>query len=334
MLRRQLGNSGIDASVVAFGAWAIGGWKWGGSDDDEAVRAIHASIDQGIDFIDTAPVYGFGHSEEVVGRAIHDRRGKVVLATKCGLRWDKEVGHFFFSHERDTPTGKQPVDIYIYDGPESIRNEVEESLRRLKTDYIDLYQTHWQDPTTPIEDTMEVLVKLKEQGKIRAIGVCNATPSQMKAYQSIGPLASDQEKFSMLDQKHSADQRQFAAEEGLAYLAYSPLGQGLLTGKITPDRVFSADDQRSSAPRYSIENRRKVLALLDEFTPVLESHKITPAQLAIAWTFHQHGCSHILAGARNEAQVSENARAGDVKLSEEELTRIQGALEKHLPGIE
>ena len=334
MLKRSLGNSGIDASVVAFGAWAIGGWKWGGSDDAEAVRAIHAAIDQGIDFIDTAPIYGFGHSEKVVGDAIRDRRERVVLATKCGMYWDKKVGRFFFASEMKTESGSKPVDIHIYQGPESIRNEVEESLKRLKTDYIDLLQTHWQDPTTPIEDTMETLVKLKDEGKIRAIGVCNATPSQMKAYQAGGPLASDQEKFSMLDQDHAAAQRQFAAQEGFAYLAYSPLGQGLLTGKVGLDRSFGTDDQRHSAPRFSRENRKKVLELLTGFGPIAETHKITLAQLAIAWTFHQHGCSHVLAGARNEQQVKENAVAGEVEFSDEELATIKKALDRHLPGIE
>lgn len=334
MLKRQLGQSGIEASVVAFGAWAIGGWKWGGSDDNAAVRAIHASIDRGIDFVDTAPIYGFGHSEEVVGRAISDRRSKVVLATKCGLRWEGTNGEYFFSHEMETDSGIKPIDIYKYQNPDSIRREVEDSLLRLKTDYIDLYQTHWQDSTTPIEGTMEMLVKLKEEGKIRAIGVSNATPDQMRIYRSVGPIDSDQEKFSMLDQEHAAAQRDFVADEGIAFLAYSPLGQGLLTGKIGPEREFSPGDQRIDNPRFSVENRNRVLAMLKEFTPVTEKHGITPAQLALAWSFHQRGCSHVLAGARDEKQVTENATAGEVTLDAEDLSLIDTVLAKFLPEIE
>ena len=334
MQKRPLGNSGIEASVVAFGAWAIGGWKWGGTDDDTAVRAIHAAIDRGMNFVDTAPIYGFGHSEEVVGRAIQDRREKVVLATKCGMRWDEKVGRYFFSHQMDTPQGPHPVDIHIYLDPESVRKEVEQSLKRLKTDYIDLLQTHWQERvSTPIEDTMEMLVKLKDQGKIRAIGVCNSTPEEMKQYQAVGPLSSDQEKFSMLDQEHASEQRLFAAEEGLAFLAYSPIGQGLLTGKVGPDRKFNPGDQRLENPRFSVENRKKILTMLDAFRPVADAHNITLAQLSIAWTFHQHGCSHVLAGARNEEQVTENAAAGDVTLTQEELSLMKSVLDKHLPDL-
>ena len=334
MLRRSLGKSGIDASVVAFGAWAIGGWKWGGSDDNEAVRAIHTAIEKGIDFVDTAPIYGFGHSEEVVGRAIADRRDKVVLASKCGMRWDAKVGRYFFSHEMQTPAGPKPVDIHVYLDPASIRNEIEISLKRLKTDYIDLMQTHWQERlNTPIEDTMEMLMKLKDEGKIRAIGVCNASTEEMKVYQSVGAIASDQEKFSMLDMQHAAEQRQFALKEGLAYLAYSPIGQGLLTGKVGPDRKFNPGDQRLDNPRFNVDNRRKILAMLDEFSSVAEKHSVSLAQLAIAWTFHQPGCTHVLAGARDAKQVSENAVAGDVNLSSEDLKLMDDVLAKHLPGL-
>ncbi len=334
MLKRSLGKSGIEASAVAFGAWAIGGWKWGGSDDNEAVRAIHAAIDQGIDFIDTAPIYGFGHSEEVVGRAIADRRDKVVLASKCGMRWDAKVGRYFFSHQMDTPAGPKPVDIHVYLDPESIRNEIETSLKRLQTDCIDLMQTHWQERlNTPIEDTMAMLMQLQDQGKIRAIGVCNANPEEMEAYEAVGSLASDQEKFSMLDMPHAAEQRSYVQKKGLAFLAYSPIGQGLLTGKVRPDREFNPGDQRLDNPRFSTENRKKILSMLNEFAPVAEAHKVSLAQLAIAWTFHQPGCTHVLAGARNVEQVAENAKAGDVKLSADDLKLMDDVLSRHLPGL-
>jgi methylglyoxal reductase len=174
MRYRRLGRSGIEASVVAFGAWAIGGWWWGGTDDVAAISAIRRALELGIDFIDTAPAYGLGHSEEVVGQAIEGRRDQVILATKCGLVWHTDKGRHFFDQ-----SGKA---IHRYLGAGSVRYELEQSLRRLRTDYVDLYQTHWQDPTTPIAETMGTLLELKQEGKIRAIGVCNATVQQMDEY--------------------------------------------------------------------------------------------------------------------------------------------------------
>lgn len=190
---RSLGASGIEASVVGLGAWAIGGWMWGGADERKSVEAIQAAIDTGINLIDTAPAYGLGLSESVVGKAVAGRRSQVLIATKCGIVWHTDKGTPFVNQ-----SGKQ---MHRYLGPESIRYEVEQSLKRLNTDHIDLYQTHWQDETTPIEDTMRTLLDLKREGKIRAIGVSNATVEQIEAYRRIGPLDSGQEKYSMLDRK-------------------------------------------------------------------------------------------------------------------------------------
>ena len=199
MLMRELGSSGIDISAVGFGAWVTGGWMWGGADDRQSIAAIHAALDEGINLIDTAPIYGYGHSEQVVGQAIRDRREQVVLATKCGLIWDREEGTLFF-YADDQGATLRPVDKKIYKNlrPASIREEVERSLRNLQTDRIDLLQTHWQDPSTPLADTVAELQRLKQQGKIRAIGVSNCSLEQLKAY---GPIDSDQEKYSMLDRK-------------------------------------------------------------------------------------------------------------------------------------
>ncbi len=191
MRYKSLGQSGIEASVVGLGTWAIGGWWWGGNDERESVRAIQAAIDAGVTLIDTAPAYGLGRSEEIVGKALEGRRDRVVLATKCGLVWHTNAGTPFFSE-----FGK-PVHKYL--GPDSIRYEIEQSLRRLKTDVIDLYQTHWQDSTTRIEETMAVLLDLKAEGKIRAIGVSNADCQQIEEYRAVGPVDADQEKYSMLD---------------------------------------------------------------------------------------------------------------------------------------
>ncbi len=333
MQRRALGPSDIQASVVGFGAWAIGGWLWGEQAEQDAIDAIHAAIDEGIDLIDTAPIYGFGTSEETVGKAITDRREQVVLATKCGLVWNTNHGeHFFYSNRRTvTDTGQIKVQKYL--GPESIGREVEESLRRLRTDTIDLYQTHWQESTTPIEDTMAELLRLKDQGKIRAIGVSNATPEQMEAYRDVGQLDADQEKYSMLDRDKEQTNLAYARANDLAMLAYSPIAQGLLTGKMGPDRTFEQGDLRNGKDRFSVENRRRVQDLLAAFEPIAEAHEATMTQVVIAWTFSQPGCSHVLVGARNPAQAAENAAAGRIELTQEQLATMDQALAEHQDQI-
>lgn len=329
MKTRPLGPSGIEASVIGFGAWAVGGWMWGGTDEATSVRAIHAAIDAGVNLIDTAPIYGFGRSEQIVGRAIRDRRDRVVLATKCGIICDPSVGQLAF---RSDAFGRNPegmVAVHVHAAPESIRRELEMSLRRLGTDHVDLYQTHWQDPTTPIEDTMGALLDLKRQGKIRAIGVSNATSRHMDEYRRVGPLDSDQERYSMVDRQIEDDQLPYCLKHGVAVLAYSPMGRGLLTGKIGPERQFTDGDQRTADPRFSTENRRRVAELLEELRPVADDHGITLAQLAVAWTLHQPGLTHALCGARTSAQAIENAAAGDVELSAEDLATVEQAVDRH-----
>jgi methylglyoxal reductase len=318
MRYRPLGQSGIEASVVAFGAWATGGWWWGGTDERDSIEAIQAALDAGITLIDTAPAYGLGLSEEIVGKAIKGRRDEVVLATKCGLVWHTGSGTHFFDEL------SRPVHRYL--GAESIRYEVEQSLRRLQTDVIDLYQTHWQDATTPIEETMAALLELKREGKIRAIGVSNATVEQMDEYRRFGPVDGDQEKYSMLDREMDSEQLPYCERNNIAVLAYSPLGQGLLTGKVAADRQLSEDDWRLKDSRFSVENRKKVLAFLEELRPIADTHNATFAQLAIAWTLAQPGLTHALVGARNPWQALENLTAADIVLADEELAIVAGAL--------
>lgn len=331
---RPLGKSGIEASVVGFGAWAIGGWMWGGAEESDAIRAIHAAIDSGITLIDTAPVYGFGRSEEIVGKAIGGRRDKVIVATKCGLVWHTEQGdHFFDSDDRAIRDGATERHVYRYLAPQSIRYEVEQSLRRLGTDVIDLYQTHWQESKTAREDTMAALLALKDEGKIRAVGVSNITPDQLTEYRAVGTVDTDQELYSMLDRDRENDLLPYCRREGLAFLAYSPLAQGLLTGAVTPDRTFGVGDQRREKERFSVENRRKVAALLEEINPIASQHNVTLAQLTIAWTVHQPGCTHALVGARNPEQAEQNAGAGDVHLTEAEINRITEAVDRHAVDI-
>ena len=330
MRYRDIGQSGIEASVVAFGAWAIGGWMWGGVDKAAAIRGVHAAIDAGMNFIDTAPVYGFGRSEEITGEAIRGKRDRVVLATKVGLVWHTDGGDHFF--DSTDPVDGASYTVHRYLRPDSIRYEIERSLTRLKTDYIDLYQTHWQETTTPIDETMAELLKLKDEGKIRAIGVSNVTTEQLDRYRSVGPVDSDQEQYSMLTPKAEADLLPYCESNGLAFLAYSPLAQGLLTGKVGPEREFGEGDQRRGAEAFSVDNRRRVAQMLESYRAVADAHDCTFAQLAIAWTVHQPGCTHALVGARDETQVLENAVGGQIELIDEELAVIDAAIKAYRAG--
>jgi aryl-alcohol dehydrogenase-like predicted oxidoreductase len=301
---------------------------WGGVEDKAAERAIHCAIDQGITLIDTAPVYGFGRSEETVGRALGGHRDEVVLATKCGLIWNRAEGEFFFASDDYGRNADGEHRIHRFLGPASIRRELEGSLRRLRTDHVDLYQTHWQDPTTPIAESMDALLRLKREGKILAIGVCNATVDQMAAYRSVGQLDSDQEKFSMMDRAIEAGQLAYCREHGLAMLAYSPLALGLLTGRIRADRQYGPGDLRAGSRRFEPDSLRKVNAMLDELRPVAAERGLSLAQLVIAWTLAQPGLTHALVGARNEEQARENAGAA-VDLGREELAAIDAVLGRH-----
>ncbi|NLF10007.1 MAG: aldo/keto reductase [Pirellulaceae bacterium] len=321
MIRRILGQSKLEVSPVAFGAWAIGGWMWGGADEKDATAAILAALDGGVNMIDTAPIYGFGKSEEIVGRAIAGRRDEVVLATKCGLVWDREEGDFYF-HANDDGVSFRPSEKKVFKclRPESIRAELEASLKRLGTDYIDLYQTHWQESTTPIADTVAELNKMKDEGKIRAVGVCNSSLVHLAAY---GQIDSDQEKFSLLDREiEEGGSLAYCRRQGISMLAYSPLSNGLLTGKIGPDREFGPGDLRRGNRRFSKANLEAVAAMLEEIQPIAEKHKATFAQLAIAWTIAQPGVTVALCGARNAKQAAENAAAVELSLTPEELENI------------
>ncbi len=326
MEARPLGASGIGASKIGLGTWVTGGWMWGAADRGESIRAIHAALDEGIDFIDTAPMYGFGLSEEIVGEALAGRRDRVVLATKCGLIWDEEAGDFFFLSDEKGPNPAGKIKVHRCLKPRLIRREIEESLRRLKTTHIDLYQTHWQESTTPIADTMAELLKLKAEGKIRALGCSNANPAQMDAYRAAGQLDADQELFSMLDRKQETQNLPYCKERNLAFLAYSPLAQGLLTGKVRPGREFPEGDQRRGKPRYTPENLGRLDTMLAAFRPIADGHGATLTQLAIAWTVAQPGCTHALVGARTAAQAVENAGGARIRLTEAELNTMRDAV--------
>ncbi|RWP05294.1 aldo/keto reductase [Mesorhizobium sp.] len=325
-ITRSIGKSGVVASAVGLGTWAIGGWMWGGTDEAESIAAIQASIDAGVSLIDTAPAYGLGRSEEIVGKAIKGRRNRAVIASKCGLNWHSKKGNHFFDQDGT------PVNRYL--GADGIAYEVEQSLRRLGTDYIDLYITHWQDPTTPIAETMEALERLKSAGKIRAIGASNLNAAELQQYVAAGQLDAIQERYSMLDREIEQTLLPIARQHQVAALSYSSLALGLLSGAIDPAREFSGDDQRKDNPRFSQANRRKVAALKHALTPVAEVHQASMAQIVIAWTLAQPGITFALCGARNATQALDNARAGEILLSTAELGAIDAAVAGHLVAID
>ena len=326
MLMRHIGHSGISASAVGLGTWAIGGWMWGGTDERAAVSAIHAAIDEGVTLVDTAPAYGMGRSEEIVGKAIKGRRDKVVLATKCGLVWHVQNGNYFFSQQN------KPVHRYL--GRNSIRHELDESLRRLGTDYIDHYITHWQDATTPISETMATLEELKADGKIRSIGASNCSRADLEAYLVAGQLDAIQEEYSMIKRDLEQAILPLCLSRSVAVLSYSSLALGLLTGKIGPDRVFAGDDQRKENPRFSVKNRQKIAAFMQAVHPLAEKHKASEAQIVIAWTIVQPGITHSLCGARNPEQACENAAAGRIRLSPDDVALIDASVVKHVTDLD
>jgi methylglyoxal reductase len=326
MLTRPIGASGIEASAIGLGTWAIGGWMWGGTDEARSVAAIQSSIDDGISLIDTAPAYGQGTAEEIVGKAIKGRRDQVVLATKCGLVWHSQKGNHFFDYDG------QPVHRYL--GKDAIIYEVEQSLTRLGTDYIDHYITHWQDPTTPIEETMAALEALKAQGKIRSIGASNTSVVDIRAYVAAGQLDAIQEEYSMIKRGIETTLLPVAIEHNVAALSYSSLALGLLSGKMTPGRQFDGDDQRKDNPRFSAPNREKVQALMQDITPIAQSHDATLAQIVIAWTLQQPGITFSLCGARSPEQARENAKAGRLRLSARDLETISTAAGRHLQHLD
>ncbi|MCP3915542.1 MAG: aldo/keto reductase [bacterium] len=326
MQLRTLGETDLSIPPIVFGAWAIGGWCWGGADDEQSIEAIRASIDAGASAIDTAPVYGFGRSEEVVGRAIAGRTGEVVVMTKVGLRWDLTDGDRFF--ETEDGNGDS-ITIYRNSRPESIRWEVEQSLARLGVERIDLCQVHWHDPTTPIEDTMGALAALVGEGKIRAVGVSNYTVEQMQeAQRALGavPLASDQPKYSLVARGIEADVLPWAREHSVGVLAYSPLEQGLLTGSVRADRRFPPGDARNKRPTFQPAFRSRVNDILDSVVaPIAERHGASIGQTVLAWTIAQPGMTAVLVGARSAAQARENAAAGAVQLEPAECAAIDAA---------
>jgi aryl-alcohol dehydrogenase-like predicted oxidoreductase len=326
MEHRQLGKSPVKASVITFGAWAIGGWMWGGADRRDAVAAIRASYDAGVTSIDTAPAYGQGLSEEIVAEAIQDiPRNKIQVLTKFGLRWDVKQGEYFFSSKDNDG---RDIDLYKLSARDSVIKECEDCLRRLRTDYIDLFQIHWPDSTTPIAETMEALERLQEQGKIKAGGVCNYPVQLLEEAEKTISLASNQVPYSMVNRDIEKDVVGYCINHNIGIIAYSPLQRGLLTGKIKPGHTFNAGDSRENSRWYTPENILRINTFLDKLAPMAEDKKATLAQLVLRWTIDQPGITIALAGARNAAQAIENAKAVQVKLTQDEMDYINGEIKR------
>jgi len=304
MEHRRLGKSELNVSAIGLGTWAIGGKFWGHTDESAAIAAIQRAIDSGINLIDTAPIYGDGHSEEMVGKAVKGRRHQVVIATKCGVRL-KEA-------------------MLVNDlTPKSIRKEVEVSLKLLGTDVIDLYQCHWPDPNTPIEDTMAEMAKMKTEGKIRAIGVSNFDAALLKKAQKVVQLASNQVQYSLLNHDIEKELIPFCLEQDIGILTYGPMGGGILSGKYKQKPKFEEGDARSFFYNYYQEPQwTKVQALLKEMEKIAARHGKPVAHVAINWVRQQPGITSALVGARSPQQAEANAAAGSWQLSAEELSGI------------
>jgi aryl-alcohol dehydrogenase-like predicted oxidoreductase len=324
MKYKKLADSNLELSVITFGAWAAGGWMWGGTERSEAIEAIRSSYDLGVTSIDTAPIYGQGTSEEIVGEALTGiSRDKVQIITKYGMRWDLTQGDFAFKSK--TNSG-QDIDIYKYSGKESIIRECEDSLRRLKTDYIDLYQIHWPDSTTPIADSMDAVAMLIKQGKVRYAGVCNYSKAQMVEAEKHVNLISNQVPYSMVKRDIESELVPYCIKQNRAILAYSPLERGLLTGKLKPGHAFSEGDHRANLYFFKDENIRRTNEFLQKIKLLADDKKMTVGQLVLGWTVAQPGITIALVGARNAEQAIVNAKALEKELSADEVALIS----KHL----
>ena len=317
MQTRKLGNSDLHITPVGYGAWAVGGsgWQfaWGSQDDDDSIAAIHRALEVGVNWIDTAAVYGLGHSEEVVGRALKDWQGsRPYIFTKCGLRWDS----------------KGQVQKVL--AADSIRREVEDSLRRLAVDVIDLYQIHWPpDPDSPaLEEGWSTLANLKREGKVRWIGVSNFNVGQLKRARAIAPVTSLQPPYSLVHREIEDEILPYCLREGIGVIVYSPMASGLLSGAMTRDRAarLPPDDWRRGHPDFTEPNLSRNLALVDHLREIAKRHDRSVGEVAIAWTLHNPAVTGAIVGARNARQAEGVMRAGDLRLNDKEVSELEDFL--------
>ncbi|SPE19814.1 Oxidoreductase, aldo/keto reductase family [Candidatus Sulfotelmatomonas gaucii] len=307
---RTLGNSDLQLTSIGLGAWAIGGsdWQyaWGPQDDNDSIAAIHCALDLGINWIDTAAVYGLGHSEEVVARAVKSAPHKPYIFTKCSRRWNSDGS------------------IYSNLGADSLTAELHDSLRRLGVETIDLYQIHWPDPEDQIEAAWETLARFREQGKVRWIGVSNFNVEQMKRIQKIAPITSLQPPYSMLRRAAEETILPFAHANGICVINYSPMLSGMLAGKMTAERAAAlpADDWRRKNVEFSEPRLSRNLRLVELLREIGRVHGVLPGVVAVAWTLHNPAITGAIVGGRSAKQVEETAPALSFRLSQDEYTRI------------
>jgi aryl-alcohol dehydrogenase-like predicted oxidoreductase len=316
MNKKKLGNSDMQLSPIGFGSWAVGGgdWQfsWGPQDDNDSIAAIHKALELGINWIDTAAVYGLGHSEEVVARALKTTSHKPYIFTKCGLVWGE----------------KREVNNDL----KQIRREVEDSLRRLAVDTIDLYQMHWPKPEEEIEQAWGVMADLQKQGKVRWIGVSNFSVEQMERVNKIAPITSNQPPYSMLNRAAEAAILPYCQRNNIGVINYAPMHSGLLTGAMTKQRVanFTSDDFRRNAKNYQEPLLSRNLAVADLLGKIGNRHNVSAGVVAIAWTLHHPAITAAIVGGRNARQVEGVIPAAGLRLSEEEFAEIQAYLAQHV----
>jgi aryl-alcohol dehydrogenase-like predicted oxidoreductase len=309
----EVANTGIRASRIGLGTWAIGGWMWGGSDDDVSVATIQHALDLGINLIDTAPAYGQGHSEEIVGRALGGRRDRAVIATKVALEWDADG-----NVRRNASRAR-------------IEREIDDSLRRLRTDRIDIYQVHWPDPATPIEETAQAMRGLFESGKIRAIGVSNFSPEQMDRFRAVAPLHTVQPPYNLFERAAERDVLPYTLKHGATSLTYGALCRGLLSGRMTENTTFKGDDLRREDPKFQPPRYQQYLRAaknLDDLARERFGKRII--ELAARWVLDQPGVGAALWGARRSEQLDAVPGALDFHLGEEAEREIESILARDI----
>jgi aryl-alcohol dehydrogenase-like predicted oxidoreductase len=303
------------SSRIALGTWAIGGWMWGGTDEKESIRTIHAAFDQGVNLIDTAPVYGFGRSEEIVGEALRQRgrRESIILATKVGLDWSNGKIERNSSRQR-------------------ILHELEDTFRRLQTDYVDIYQVHWPDPLVPVEETAATLRELYEQGKIRAIGVSNYSPEEMARFRAVAPLHTIQPPYNLFEREIERDVLPFGLDRGVTTLTYGALCRGLLSGAMHADRKFSSDDMRkTSDPKFQQPHFAEYLdaaSKLDDYAREHFGKRVI--HLAVRWLLDQPGVGIALWGARRPEQLAPINEVSGWSLTRDDFAAIDVILRENI----
>ena len=319
MEMRPIGRSGIQASALALGCWAIGGGEWWGDNDDRmSVETIHRALELGINWVDTARVYGFGHSEEVVGRALKEiPRDRIIISTKCGIQWYDKNGEPHFT--------KEGHEVRRDLSPKAIRRDLELSLKTMGTDYVDVYYTHWQCRTyglVPVAETMGELMRMKEEGKIRAIGASNVDLRILKDYTEAGQLDVIQEKLSILDRRPEAELLPFCEANGITLQTYSPIEQGLLAGKAPDDYVPAKGEVREGKAWWRPGNIRIANEMLAVWKDLTEKYGCSLANLCVKWNSMLSPSVNVLCGARKLSQIEDTARSLDIPLSREDFLRM------------